>query len=90
MVGHAHWSDVKFEILPAIAAPRIIEFRVLPGSQQSYQITNIVRGVYYRVESSSDLINWEFKTGIRPSDYGNLKLTDNSVKPRLFYRVQIK
>ena len=89
-IGHAHWSKVTFDSLPAFEQPKMCAFRVLPDTQVRYQVTNIRRGVYYRFEKSTNLVDWSFLTGTRPNDYGDLIHTWPIASEKLFYRVGIK
>ena len=89
-IGHAHWSKVTFDGLPALEQPKMCAFVVLPDAHVRYQVTNIRRGVYYRFEKSTNLVDWSFLTGTRPSDYGDLIHTWPIASERLFYRVGIE
>jgi len=89
-VGHGHWAEVKFDGVPAFQMPKMCAFQVLSNASVRYQVTNIRRGVYYRFEKSTNLVDWSVLSGTRPSKYGDLIETRPIDAGRLFYRVGIK
>ena len=88
--GHAHWAEVKFEVLPELVPPQISNFEILPNDRLYFRATNIRRGVYYRFEKSTNLIDWDFYYGIRPNESDDIQLYRDMEGDRTFYRVGIK
>jgi len=88
--GHAHWAELTFESLPDFVPPEISDFHINQANRLSFRFTNIRRGVYYRLEKSVNLIDWDFAYGVRPSDYGDIFYSRNLDGEKYFYRLGIR
>lgn len=88
--GHAHWAELTFESLPDFVSPEISDFHINQANRLSFRFTNIRRGVYYRLEKSINLIDWDFAYGVRPSDYGDILYTRSLDGDKYFYRLGIR
>jgi len=89
-VGHAHWSKLTFSSVSIFRPPRFCGFQVTTNSTLQYQVTDLRRGVYYRFEKSTNLIDWSLLGGYRPSESDDLTQRRPVDLETQFYRVLVK
>ena len=88
--GHAHWAKVQFEILPALERPRLGAIEIYPVNQMFIKITNCKRGVYYRIEQSTNLVDWEMVGSMRATGSGIGGIMRPLEGEKYFYRFKIE
>jgi len=89
-VGHAHWSRVIFSAVPDFRSPCFCDFQITTNSTVRFQVTDVRRGVYYRFEKSTNLVDWSFLGATRPSESDDLTQIRPIETKTQFYKVLVQ